>query len=337
MRSAHDGARHDVRSAVPARADRQHAACSIRAAKRVAARAAGAAGTGYILSTLSRLAAGRREGGDDAAGAGISSISSAAATSRRAAHRARAKAGFSALVVTIDTPVAGMRERDVRNGTKELARRGSLWSMLPLPAAVARAAALAGRLSRRRRADEVSQRRCCRTGRCRTPTSARRSSSRWCRWDDLRWIRDAWNGPIVVKGVHTADDARRAVDAGARRRSSCRIMAGASSTASRATLRVLPEVRRRGRRPDRGAARRRHPPRQRHRQGAGLGARAVLVGRAYAYGLGAGGGAGVARAIDILRAELVRTLKLLGCASAAELDRTFIDIPRDWLPVDRTD
>ena len=47
-----------------------------------------------------------------------------------------------------------------------------------------------------------------------------------------------------------------------------------------------------------------------------LGARAVMAGRAYAYGLGAAGGAGVARAIEILRADLVRTLKLLGCPSA---------------------
>jgi L-lactate dehydrogenase (cytochrome) len=62
-----------------------------------------------------------------------------------------------------------------------------------------------------------------------------------------------------------------------------------------------------------------------------LGARAVMVGRAYAYGLGAAGGAGVARAIEILRADLIRTLKLLGCASIAELDRSFIDVPPDWL------
>jgi L-lactate dehydrogenase (cytochrome) len=62
-----------------------------------------------------------------------------------------------------------------------------------------------------------------------------------------------------------------------------------------------------------------------------LGARAVMAGRAYAYGLGAAGGAGVSRAIDILRADLVRTLKLLGCASVAQLDRTYLDVPREWL------
>ena len=62
-----------------------------------------------------------------------------------------------------------------------------------------------------------------------------------------------------------------------------------------------------------------------------LGARAVLAGRAYAYGLGAAGEAGVTRAIEILRADLIRTLKLLGCLSIAELDRSFIDVPADWL------
>jgi len=62
-----------------------------------------------------------------------------------------------------------------------------------------------------------------------------------------------------------------------------------------------------------------------------LGARAMLAGRAYAYGLGAAGRAGVARAIEILRADLSRTLKLLGCPSIAELDRSYIDVPEDWL------
>jgi L-lactate dehydrogenase (cytochrome) len=56
-----------------------------------------------------------------------------------------------------------------------------------------------------------------------------------------------------------------------------------------------------------------------------LGARAVLIGRAYAYGLGAAGGPGVAKAISILRSDIVRTLKLLGCPSVAELNRSYIE------------
>jgi len=56
-----------------------------------------------------------------------------------------------------------------------------------------------------------------------------------------------------------------------------------------------------------------------------LGAKAVLVGRAYAWALGAAGGPGVARAIDILRTDLVRTMRLLGCPSIGQLDRSYIE------------
>ncbi len=61
-----------------------------------------------------------------------------------------------------------------------------------------------------------------------------------------------------------------------------------------------------------------------------LGARAVLIGRAYAYGLGAAGGPGVTRALEILRADVERTLKLLGCSSIAALDRSYVDVPSHW-------
>jgi L-lactate dehydrogenase (cytochrome) len=61
-----------------------------------------------------------------------------------------------------------------------------------------------------------------------------------------------------------------------------------------------------------------------------LGARAVLVGRAYVYGLAAAGEAGVARAIEILRADVERTLKLLGCPSIAALDASYVDVPAAW-------
>jgi len=61
-----------------------------------------------------------------------------------------------------------------------------------------------------------------------------------------------------------------------------------------------------------------------------LGARAVLIGRAYAYGLAAAGDAGVQRAVDILRADIIRTMKLLGVGSIAELNRSYVDIPLSW-------
>jgi isopentenyl diphosphate isomerase/L-lactate dehydrogenase-like FMN-dependent dehydrogenase len=56
----------------------------------------------------------------------------------------------------------------------------------------------------------------------------------------------------------------------------------------------------------------------------------VICGRAYAYGLAAAGEAGVNRAIEILRVDLDRTLRLLGCGSVAELDLSYVNVPRIW-------
>jgi L-lactate dehydrogenase (cytochrome) len=292
----------------------------------LAAAAAGAAGAGYILSTLSgspleevKAAATRPVwyqlylvGGHDVARAGIA--------------RAR-QAGFSALVVTIDTPVAGMRERDHHNGTTQLLTRNP-GVMLPyVPQLLARPRWLARFIADGGLMQFPNV--MLPTGPMQYADVGRALEQCAVGWDDLRWIRDAWNGPIVVKGVHSGDDARRAVDAGAEgvvvSNHGGRQLDGVA-----ATLRVLPEVVaavgdrtevlldggiRRGSDIVKALA---------------LGARAVLVGRAYVYGLGAGGGAGVTRAIEILRADLVRTLKLLGCASTAALDRSFLELPAGW-------
>jgi L-lactate dehydrogenase (cytochrome) len=61
-----------------------------------------------------------------------------------------------------------------------------------------------------------------------------------------------------------------------------------------------------------------------------MGAQVVLCGRAYAYGLAAAGEAGVDRAIEILRVDVERTLRLLGCTSVADLDRSYVNVPKDW-------
>ena len=292
----------------------------------VAARQAGEAGTIYVLSTLSgcRLEDVKRAtsgpawyqlylvGGVDAA--------------RAAIDRARA-AGFSALVITIDTPVSGLRERDVRNGTKELLGLGV--SMIRfLPQFVARPRWLLDFLGDGGLMDFPNV---VPPGQGPHPyadiTVALEQTT--VTWKDFDWIRTAWGGPVVAKGVLTGEDARRAVDAGAAAvivsNHGARQLDGVSPT-----LRALPEVVaavngqaevlldggiRRGGDVAKALC---------------LGARAVLVGRAYAYGLGAAGGAGVARAIEILRGDLVRTLKLLGCASVADLDRSFVDVPSDW-------
>jgi len=293
----------------------------------VAAKAAGDAGTTYILSTLSgchvRDVKGATRGpvwfqlylvgGHDVALGGI--------------ERAKA-AGCSALVVTIDTPVAGMRERDLRNGMKPLLS-GKPLAMLPhLGQFLTRPRWLAAYLRD--------------GGLMNFPNivlpdgpmpyadvGAALEQSMTC-WDDLRWIRDAWGGPIVVKGVHTADDARRAIDGGA----SAVVVSnhgGRQLDGVAATIRVLPEV------VEAVGGRVEVLLDSGIRRGGDvvkalcLGARAVLIGRAYAYGLGAAGGPGVARAIEILRTDIVRTMKLLGIASTAALDGSCVDVPSAWL------
>jgi L-lactate dehydrogenase (cytochrome) len=143
-------------------------------------------------------------------------------------------------------------------------------------------------------------------------------------WEDFRWIREVWKGPIVVKGVLTGEDALRAVDHGA---ASVVVSnhGGRQLDGAPATLQVLPEVVRAvGSQVevlmDGGV-----------RRGSDivkaicLGARAVLIGRAYAYGLGAAGRAGVARALEILRSDLERTLRLLGCPSVAALNYSYLN------------
>ena len=293
-----------------------------------AARAASAAGIPYVLSTFSGCLL------EDVAAASSAPLwyqlylAGGRDCALPALDRAKA-AGFSALVVTIDTAVAGMRERDFRNGVKELLG-GKMRSMLPFVSQLlVKPRWLAGFF-----ADG---------GLMKFPnivvpgkgpmlyadvTAALEQSV--VTWENLEWIREAWTGPIVIKGIHTAEDARRAVDEGA----DALVVSnhgGRQLDRVAPSLQMLPEVVaavgdrievlfdggiRRGSDIIKALC---------------LGARAVLVGRAYAYGLGAAGEAGVARAIEILRADLVRTLKLLGCASVGELARSYIDVPRDWL------
>ena len=292
----------------------------------VAARAAGEAGTAYILSTLSGCPvkdvrnASRGPvwyqlylvGGRDAALGAI--------------ERART-AGCSALVVTIDTPVAGLRERDVRNGAKELTS-GKPLTMLPhVFQFLARPRWLAAYL---RDGGQMSfSNVLLPDGPMKYADVGAALEQSMVSWDDFRWIRDAWKGKVVAKGVLTGDDARRAIAEGA----NAVVVSnhgGRQLDGVAATIRVLPEVIaavngqvevlldggiRRGGDVVKALA---------------MGARAVLVGRAYAYGLGAAGGPGVARAIEILRSDIVRTLTLLGVASTAALDASCVTVPAGW-------
>jgi len=293
----------------------------------VAAREAGRAGTAYILSTLS----GCRLEDVKAGSAGPVWYQLYLAGGRDVARSTIARAaaaGCGALVVTIDTPVAGLRERDVRNGSLPLLS-GHLGRMLPfLPQVLARPRWLLaflrdGGLMRFPNIELPG------VGPMPYADVSVALEQATVTWDDFGWIRRAWPGPLVVKGVLTAHDARRAMEEGAQAivvsNHGARQLDGVAPT-----LRALPEVAAAvGGRVEillDGGVRRGSDV----VKALCLGARAVLIGRAYAYGLGAAGGAGVARAIDILRTDLVRTMKLLGCPSLDALDCSWVDIPADW-------
>ena len=292
-----------------------------------AARAAGEAG---IICTLSTLSGCRLEDVAVASGGPVwYQLYLVGGRDCALAAIERARQGFSALVVTIDTPVAGFRERDIRNGVKELLS-GKFGAMLPfVMQLLIRPRWLAAFLMD---GGLMKFENVVISGKGPMPyvdvTAALEQSV--VTWDDLKWIRQAWNGPIVIKGIHTGEDARRAVDIGA----DALVVAnhgGRQLDRVPPSLQVLPEVVaavgdrievlldggiRRGSDIVKALC---------------LGARAVMIGRAYAYGLGAAGSAGVERIIDILRADMIRTLKLLGCPSIAALDQSFIDVPPDWL------
>jgi L-lactate dehydrogenase (cytochrome) len=223
-------------------------------------------------------------------------------------ERARV-AGYEALVLTVDTPVAGPRLRDVRNGftippalslrTMANAARHPRWWIDLLttePLEFASLHSWGGTVAEL--ADRVFE-----------PAAT---------LADLRALRTAWPGALVVKGIQGAEDARAVVDAGAD--------AGVVSNHG-------------GRQLDRAPTPLEQLPAVVQAVGdraevyldggildgadivaaVAMGARACLVGRAYLYGLMAGGERGVQRAVDLLAAEVRRTLQLLGVPTIAEL------------------
>jgi isopentenyl diphosphate isomerase/L-lactate dehydrogenase-like FMN-dependent dehydrogenase len=178
-----------------------------------AARAAGEAGTAYILSTIS----GHKLENVKAASKGPVWYQLYLLGGREAAEYAilRAeRAGFSALVLTVDTPVAGMRERDPRNGMKELLGDSVFVKIPNLPNLLAHPRWLASFLldGGVPKLDNVV---IPGKGPMELTDVAAALSSSAVTWSDLRWIRERWRGPIIVKGILTGDDARRAADEGA--------------------------------------------------------------------------------------------------------------------------
>lgn len=288
-----------------------------------AARAASKAGVGLILSTVS----GYRLEDVKAASQGPVWYQLYLTGGRAAAESAMGRAmdvGYTVLVITIDSAVIGYRERESRDGMEQLLR-GNLWSKIPfVPQTLARPRWLArfvldGGLPHM--PNIVSPE----TGVLRVRDAHTAMKREAFSWEHMPWIRALWKGPIVIKGVLSADDAKRSLDHGA-----TGIVVsnhgGRQLDCVPASLQVLPEVVEavNGQAEvliDSGI-----------RRGSDivkaicLGARAVLCGRAYAYGLAAAGEAGVTRALEILRGDLDRCLKLLGCPSVDALNKSYVRV-----------
>ena len=277
------------------------------------------AGTGYILSTISGHPLEKVREQNDKVFFQVYLMGGQAAT-LRAFERAK-KLGYKGLFVTIDTAVAGMRERDHRNGMGPLMAKALLPKLPYLPEIMAHPRWLfrflmdGGMPGLPNVITEDGPLAATDVGRALT-------NAHVC-WEDLQWIRQAWNGPVVIKGVMSADDAQRAVDEGA---DGIVVSnhAGRQLDGVAGTLRVLPGIvdRVKGKTAiifDGGI-----------RRGGDiakalcLGAEAVLVGRAYAYGMAAAGDAGVDRALEILKTDLVRTMKLLGANTVQDLTRDLV-------------
>lgn len=230
-------------------------------------------------------------------------------------------AEYSALCLTIDVPVAGNRERDLRTGMiipPKLTWMSMLdvalhvrWSYRYLTSPPFVLANVADRVPHA--GNDVT-------------TLIEYIGSQFDRtvtWDDAAWMIEQWGGPFAIKGVLSVHDAKRAVEAGA----TAVIVSnhgGRQLDGAPAPIDLIGEiVQAVGDRVevicDGGVRRGTHVL-----KALAMGARACMVGRAYLYGLGAAGEEGVDKSLTILRSELERDMALLGCRSVAELDERFV-------------
>lgn len=237
----------------------------------------------------------------------------------KALERAR-KAGFTGVILTVDVPVAGNRERDHVNAftippkinaktvRQVLARPGYLMDMLTSP-----------EIAAANWADMD-------TSGMGVIEFLNSQFDRSVTWEDAKWMKEAWDGPFAIKGICRADDARRCLDAGA---DAVWISnhGGRQLDTSPATIDTLPDivsaVRGRGDIILDGGVRRGTDI----IKAIALGATAVAVGRPYLYGLGAAGEDGVTRALDLLMTSLKRDMALTGVAKLSDLTPDFVCRP----------
>lgn len=225
--------------------------------------------------------------------------------------------GFTTLILTVDVPVGGARLRDVRNGMTipptltpktilDMGMHPAWWFNLltTKPLAFATLSEWPGTVA------ELLN------------TMFDPSVT----FDDLAWIREFWSGSLVVKGIQNVEDAKKLADLGV---DGIVVSNHGGRQLDRAPipLELLPRV------VDAVGDRTEVYVDTGVMSGAdvvagiALGAQAVMVGRAYLYGLMAGGERGVERAVEILGAEVKRTMQLLGVNSVSELNRSHVTLP----------
>jgi L-lactate dehydrogenase (cytochrome) len=282
------------------------------------ARATATAGTFYGLSTMST------HGLEEVAAASTGPklfqlyIFKDRDITRQLIERCR-RAGYHALCLTVDAAVRGKRERELRNGLG-----------VPLKLSLS---GFAGFVSR-----PGWFLRQARKGRLSIPNLATLAGSdrlsdqtRYIgqqldpsvSWKDVREMIGLWDGPFALKGIMSADDARRAADVGAH----AVIVSnhgGRQLDGAAASLDVLPEIVDAVGNSvdvilDGGIRRGVHVL-----KALAQGAKACSIGRPYLFGLGAGGEAGVSRTLSILRSEFVNAMKLCGCTDVAHIDRSLL-------------
>jgi L-lactate dehydrogenase (cytochrome)/(S)-mandelate dehydrogenase len=244
---------------------------------------------------------------------------------------ARAEAaGYTALFVTVDVPVLGNREGE------------RIWSLqMPWTVTPARFMHLLPRwrwiyeaLYHKRLAaphylDYMAE--VTRLNLLKGATDAAKSAAALARqmhaelnWNDLKWMRDLWKGPLYVKGVLDPDDAARCVDEFGAQGVVVSNHGGRQLERCLASIDALPAI------VDRIGSRAEVFLDGGVRRGTDvitalcLGARAVFIGRPYLYGLAANGQAGVRSVLEIFRDEIQRDLCLMGCPSVAKLDRSWL-------------
>ena len=295
--------------------------------ERAVARAAHAAGTIYSLSSISSTSIEEVAKFTDGPKVFQVYVFKDRGLSREFVQRAKAS-GYVALQLTVDVAVSGNRERDIVTGMT-VPPKLSLMSLVDIamhPAWVYRHLTTPN--------IEVAN-----VAHRPPPGSDKLGGiiqylnnqlDRSVTWKDAEWIINEWGAPFAIKGVMTADDAKRAADVGA-----TAVMlsnhGGRQLDFSPAPFEVLKEVvdavgDRLEVIVDGGVRRGTHVL-----KALALGARACSAGRPYLYGLGAGGEAGAAQALKILKTEIARDMALLGCASIRDVDSSLIrKVPGAW-------